>query len=121
MKRAFDYLIYTLEWCLDPKDDKDETRRREAQAREPFAPEFHIPAVTCWVKHTGRKLYEGICNEKMKNWDPRDAPSVMKHFDQPAERWSFWKERLIGVAKDWPDEFVRNSAEQAVKYMQDIA
>ncbi|OJJ85104.1 DUF3632 domain-containing protein [Aspergillus glaucus CBS 516.65] len=120
IKRAFDYLIFTLEWQLDPKVDRVEAPREE-QASESFEPDFHIPAVTCWVKHTGRKLYEGLCNEEMKKWDLRDVPSVIKHFDQPAERWAFWKERLVGVAKDWPDEFVRNAAEQAVKYMQDIA
>ena len=77
--------------------------------------------MTCWIKHTGRKLYKGLCNDEMKDWNPRDIPSVTKHFDQPLERWSFWKERLIRVAQDWPDELVRIAAEQAVKYMQDIA
>lgn len=119
MKRAFDYLIYALEWHLDPKDDKD--GRREAQAPELFTPEFHIPAVTCWVKHTGRKLYEGLCNGKMNNRHPGDILSTLKHFDHPAEWWPFWKERSIEVSKDWPDEFVRNAAEQAMKHMQDIA
>lgn len=56
MKPAFDYLIYTLEWNLNPKDGKAEKRKSEAQTREPFEPEFHIPAVTCWLEHTGWKL-----------------------------------------------------------------
>lgn len=44
----------------------------------------------------------------------------MKHFDQPIERWSFWQRRLSEVAKGGSDDFVRNSAELAVGYMQDI-
>lgn len=120
IKRAFDYLIYTIEWQLDPKDGRAEAPREE-WLRTLFEPDFHILAMTCWIKHTGQKLYKELCNDEMKNWNPRDIPSVTKHFDQPLERWSFWKERLISVAEDWPDEFVRIAAEQAVKYMQDIA
>lgn len=56
----------------------------------------------------------GLCNE-IKNWHPKNFPNILKHFDRPAERWASWKERSIGVAKDWPDGFVRNAAEQAVK------
>lgn len=119
IKRAFHYLIYTIEWQLDPKDGRAEAPREE-WLRKLFEPDFHIPAMTCWIKHTGRKLYKRLCNDKMKDWNLRDIPSVTKHFDQPLERWSFWKERLIRVAEDWPDEFVRIAAEQAVKYMQDI-
>lgn len=55
IKRASDYLVYTLEWQLDPKDDWPPAPREE-WASESFKPDFHIPAVTCWVKHTGRKL-----------------------------------------------------------------
>ena len=57
MKRAFYYLIYALEWHLNPKD-KAEAQKKESRAREPFEPRFHIPAVTCWIKHTGQKLYQ---------------------------------------------------------------
>lgn len=92
----------------------------QAEAYEPLVPGFHIPAVTCWIRHNGKRLYEGLCKDEMKDWSRRHIPSVMKHFDQPIERWSFWQRRLSEVAKGGSDDFVRNSAELAVGYMQDI-
>lgn len=56
----------------------------------------------------------------MENWNQKDIPSVARHFDQATQCWSFWENQLIDIAKDGPDDFVRNAAESAVRYMQDI-
>ena len=124
MKRAFHSLIWILERKLDPTDgDKDKaevSNEAEAETYEPLEPDFHIPAAVYWIKHNGQKLYGSLSKDRMENWNQKDIPSVAKHFDQPTQHWSFWENRLIEIAKDGPDDFVRNAAELAVKYMQDI-
>ncbi|PKY08589.1 hypothetical protein P168DRAFT_286703 [Aspergillus campestris IBT 28561] len=120
MSRPFHYVVHTLEWHLGTKD-KPETQTMGFWVSEPFEPRFQVPAVAGWMKHTGRKLYEGLCGGEMENWNPRRIDTVMKHFDCPSERWAFWEEQLVGVARDWPDEVVRREAGRAVGYMRDVA
>lgn len=90
------------------------------QTYEPLEPDFDIPAAVCWIKHNGQKLYGSLSKDRMENWNQKDIPSVAKHFGQPTRRCLFWENRLIEIAKDAPDHSVRNAAELAVRYMQDI-
>ncbi|RJE25725.1 hypothetical protein PHISCL_01913 [Aspergillus sclerotialis] len=118
MKEAFYNLILILEKKLDPIDgNKDNT---EPDIFELFQPDFDIPAVVCWIKHDGRKVYEILRENRTEYWNEKYISCIAKHFDQPIERWSFWENRLIKIAKDTPDDFVRNAAELAVRYMRDI-
>ena len=84
IKHAFDYLIYTIEWQLDPKDGWAKALREE-WLRKLFKPDFHISAMTYWIKHTGWKLYKALSNDKIKDWNLRDILSMIKQFDQPLE------------------------------------
>lgn len=126
MKCAFDNLIWILERKHNPTDgDKDKVEvsneaEAEVETYKLLKPDFHIPAVVCWIKHTGQQLYRSLSKDRVENWNQKDIPNVAKHFDQPTQCWSFWENQLIEIAKDEPDYFVRNAAELAVRYMQDI-
>ncbi|PWI64032.1 hypothetical protein PCL_00432 [Purpureocillium lilacinum] len=118
-RRAFWYLIKTLERVASHKDNTvasgDDTAEVLLQA------DFHIPAVACWIKHNGRKLYDEIVKDKLKLWEEKDVPVEARHFDHPTERWSFWAGRLSEFARDQPDDFVKGAACHAVENMEAIA
>ena len=109
---------------LDPAERENNkakvSNEDEPEAFEEFQPDFDIPAIVSWITHTGQKMYEILRENRTEYWNQENISCDRKHFDQPTERWSFWQDRLNGVAKDAPDDFVRNSAELAIKYMQDI-
>ncbi|PWI64088.1 hypothetical protein PCL_12684 [Purpureocillium lilacinum] len=118
-RRAFWYLIKTLERVANHHDNTvasgDDTAEVLLQA------DFHIPAVACWIKHNGRRLYDEIAKDELKAWDERDVPVEARHFDQPTNRWSFWAERLGKFVRDEPDDIVKRAACHAVQNMEAIA
>lgn len=124
MKRAFFNLILTLDKKLEPTDGEKNgvglSDEAEPELYELYEPDFEISAVVSWIKHTGQKVYENLSENRTENWSQNNISCMAKHFNQPIERWSFWENRLVEVAKDGPDDLIRNSAELAVKYMQDI-
>ncbi len=118
-RRAFWYLIKTLERVASRNDNTiasgDNTAELLLQA------DFHIPAVACWIKHNGCKLYDEIAKDKLGVWDERDVPVEARHFDHPTERWSFWAGRLSEFVTDQHDNIVEGAARHAVKNMEAIA
>ena len=118
-RRAFWYLIKALERVVYHNDNTvapgDDTAEMLLQAG------FHIPAVACWIKHNGRKLYDEIAKDELKVWEERNVPVEARHFDHPTECWSFWAGRLSEFVRDQPDNIVKRAACHAVKNMEAIA
>ena len=124
MKRALEYMIWTIECKLETEDcGKSKREALEERASEPLVPDFHIPSLTCWIKHTGSMLYESLRNDDMSKWEKRDVPSVKRHFENPIDRWAFWERRLKEAADQQTEseqgQFVKNALECAMKYMHD--
>ena len=82
--------------------------------------DFHIPAVACWIRHIGKKVYNSLLRDELKDWK-REIPAVALQFEQPIQRWLFWEKRLQEIAENGPDRDIRAAAESAVKNMKDIA
>ncbi|UNI14809.1 hypothetical protein JDV02_001403 [Purpureocillium takamizusanense] len=118
-RRAFWYLIKTLESVANHNDNTVASRDDTAEVL--LQADFHIPAVACWIKHNGRKLFDEIAKDELRLWNERDVPVEARHFDQPTKRWSFWAERLSEFARDEPDDIVKRAACHAVKNMEAIA
>lgn len=125
MKRALEYMIWTIECKLETEDGGRCKREAwEEQASEPLVPDFHIPALTCWIKDTGSMLYESLRKDEMSKWEKRDVPSVTRHFETPIERWGFWERRSKLVANQQTEteegQLIKNALECALKDMHDI-
>ncbi|KAE8327775.1 hypothetical protein BDV39DRAFT_214945 [Aspergillus sergii] len=115
---AINYVIWTLE--MKPNHDCLEENRHGADyhplAFYSLELDFQVPAVACWIKHNGKRMYECIARDRLKG-NP-DVPTVRMHFGEHIERWAFWKKRLREIAND-PDDFTRRGAQVAIGYMDE--
>lgn len=89
--RAPRYMIRTLERKPGPEDSRDAANDGEAENQLKL--DFQIPAASRWLEHNGDRLYSSLV--ELKNWDKNKAPFEMMQFDQPSERWEFWKKRFV--------------------------
>lgn len=117
-RRAFQYLIRTLEKIPGPQDEAETSRDSESAVQLKL--DFQVPAAACWLKHDGRKLREGVVKDVLKDWEKRHIPAEALQFSNPAERWTYWEKRLREIAKTGPDDSTREAAEKAVGCMQAV-
>ena len=118
-KYAIKYLIHALEKTPDPTEETDTTYHRHGNG--PVKLDFHIPAVACWIKHNGQRVYDSLLRDEVKDWNKKDIPTVAMQFEHPAQRWLYWEKRLQEVAENGPDEDTRAAAKLTAKEMRDIA
>jgi len=117
-KRAFQYLINALERKPGPHDHQEAASDGEADRQLKL--DFQIPAAARWIKHNGKRLHDGLVKDELRDWDKKDIPSASMHFEQPEERWAFWRDRFAEIQRDESDSFVKEAAGTAIDLMRDI-
>ncbi|PYH46224.1 DUF3632 domain-containing protein [Aspergillus saccharolyticus JOP 1030-1] len=88
----------------------------------PDGVDFHVGVVREWILHAGAELYrqrkEGVLTEcEQRSTSP--GPLYYGKADLCLERWAFWKERLLDLAKDASPE-LQKTAVSVVEHMNDI-
>ncbi|KAI0397430.1 hypothetical protein F5Y17DRAFT_415497 [Xylariaceae sp. FL0594] len=118
-KRAFRYLIGALERKPGPDDRQDADN--DGKGFRQLKLDFHIPAAARWIRHNGKRLHDGLARDELKDWDQKkEIPSTAQQFDQPLDRWTFWRERFAEIQREESDEFVKEAAGSAVDLMGDV-
>lgn len=108
------YIISVLERGPQPHDDDPD------YALFLIYPDFHLPAVHSWVRHNGRKLFQCINNDNLEDWHGRDKSLFARHFENPRDRWEFWKEALLKLGAGTGDDTVLEQAKDTIQLMESI-
>lgn len=109
------YVIVALEQ-LPPPDGEDRT------STVPYSlhSDFQVPAVHLRMKYLGQKLYECVSKDNLEHWHRRDKSHLARHFENPKDRWAFWKKRLLEISQDAPDDFTQKEARETFEAMEAI-
>ena len=76
-KHVIKYLIHALEKKVNFSDEADAGIDGQIEL------DFHIPAVTCWIRHDGQSIYNSLLRDDIKDWK---KPVTAMQFEQPIQR-----------------------------------
>lgn len=114
-KRAYWYMIGTLEQKLDFNDSVPQYRK--------VVLELNIPAAARWIIATGKRIYEGAIKEETADYDTtNDTTMAVQYGHMCKERWNLWERRFAEFADGahGDNEMIKREAKTAVEHMKAV-
>lgn len=109
-------IIRALEKNIDDSDRR--TATNEAAAHDQVKLDFHIPAISFLFRYDVREIYDRVVRDGHRDWTPGQLlPEVSKGFEDGAERWTFWKQRLGELTQGKEGDDVAVAARSALRSM----